>query len=156
MERNEVAATDNVKYLGVSLDQSLGGKYIAESILKRKIWTLWRQAKYSNRNSSKVLVTSLILCHFDYACSAWFEGPQVNLQKIMRFVLGYPRSHIGIEEFTLLHWIPVCQWVKQIKLNNMYRIVHGNAPQYLRRDISMVNGQLFSPEIVFYQLFHPR
>ena len=84
------------------------------------------------------LATSLILCHFDYACSAWFEGLQVNLQKklqilqnkTMRFVLGYPpRSHIGIEEFTLLHWIPVCQRVKQIKLNNMYRIVHGNAPQ---------------------------
>ena len=33
---NEVAAKDNVKYLGVSLDQSLGGKYIAESILKKE------------------------------------------------------------------------------------------------------------------------
>ena len=61
----------------------------------------------------------------------------------MRFVLGYPLhgSHIGIEEFTLLHWIQVCQRVKQIKLNNMYRIVHGNAPQYLKQDISMVNDQ---------------
>ena len=51
------------------------------------------------------------------------------------------RSHIGIEELTLLHWIPVCQRVKQIKLNNMYRIVHGNAPQYLKQDFSMVNDQ---------------
>ena len=33
---NEVAAKDNVKYLGVSLDRSLGGKYIAESIYKRE------------------------------------------------------------------------------------------------------------------------
>ena len=32
---NEVAAKDNVKYLGVSLYQSRGGKYIAESILKK-------------------------------------------------------------------------------------------------------------------------
>ena len=32
---NEVTAKDNVKYLGVSLDQSLGGKYIAESILNK-------------------------------------------------------------------------------------------------------------------------
>ena len=32
---NEVTTKDNVKYLGVSLDQSLGGKYIAESILKK-------------------------------------------------------------------------------------------------------------------------
>ena len=32
---NEVAAKDNLKYLGVSLDQSLGGKYIAENLKKR-------------------------------------------------------------------------------------------------------------------------
>ena len=121
---NEVTAKDNVKYLGVSLDQSLWGKYIAESILKKvnsRHKFQWRQAKYLNRNSRKLLATSLILCHFDYACSAWFEGLQVNLQKklqilqnkTMRFVLDYappppPRSHIGIAEFTLLHWIPVC------------------------------------------------
>ena len=96
-------------------------KYIAESIFKKgnsKLKFPWRQAKYLKRNSRKLLATYLILCHFDYACSAWFEGLQVNLQnklqilqnKTMRFVLGYPpRSHIGIEEFTLLHWIPVCQ-----------------------------------------------
>ena len=37
---NEVAPKDNVKYLGVRLDQSLGGKYIAESIQKKgKFWT---------------------------------------------------------------------------------------------------------------------
>ena len=32
---NEVAAKDNVKYLGVSLDQSPGGKYIAVRIFKK-------------------------------------------------------------------------------------------------------------------------
>ena len=64
-----------------------------------------------------------------------------------------PRSHISIEEFTLLYWIR--QRVKQIKLNNMYRIVHGNDPQYLKRDISMVNDQhFFSPEIISVVLPH--
>ena len=29
---NEVPAKDNVKYLGISVDQSLGGKYIAENV----------------------------------------------------------------------------------------------------------------------------
>ena len=120
---------DNAKYLGVSLDQSLGGKYIAESILKKgnsRLKFLWRKAKYLNRNSRKLLATSLILCHFYYACSAWFEGLKVSLQKklqilqnkTMKFVLCYPpRSHIGIEEFTLLHWIPVCQRVNNYNNN---------------------------------------
>ena len=75
---NEVAGKDNMKYpMWNSLDQSLGGKFIAESILKKRnsrIKFPWRQAKYLNRNSRKLLATSLILGHFDYACSAWFEG----------------------------------------------------------------------------------
>ena len=53
---NEVTAKDNVKYLEVSLDQSLGGKYIAESIFKKgnsRLKFLWRQVKYLNRNSLK-------------------------------------------------------------------------------------------------------
>ena len=77
---NKVAVKDNVKYLGVSLDQSLGGKYITKSILNKgysRFCFLSRQAKYLNRN--------YILCHFDYACSAWFEGLQVNLQKNYKF-----------------------------------------------------------------------
>ena len=64
-----------------------------------------------------------------------------NYEICSRLLPPPPRSHIGIDEFTLLHWIPVCQRVKQIKLNNMYQIVHGNAPQYLRPDISMLNDQ---------------
>ena len=35
-EENEVVVKDNVKYLGVSLEQSLRGKYIADSTLKRE------------------------------------------------------------------------------------------------------------------------
>ena len=98
---NEVSSKDNVKYLGVSLNQSRGGKYTAESILKKgnsRLKFLWRQAKYLNRNSRKLLATSLVLSHVDYACSEWFESLRVDLQKklqffqnkTMRFVLGYP------------------------------------------------------------------
>ena len=112
------------KYLGVSLDQTLTGKYIAEQeyCKKGKLYTqfLWRQAKYLNRNSRKLLATSLMLCHFDCRHTYKFEGLQVNLQKSYKFSktkLGYPpplcRSHIGIEDFIMLHWIPVYQRVKQ-------------------------------------------
>ena len=75
---NEVTAKDNVKYLGVSLDQSLEGKYIAESILKKgnsSLKFLWRQAKYLNRNSTKLFATSLILI------MPAPHGLRVNLQK---------------------------------------------------------------------------
>lgn len=148
-----VIAKASVRYLGVDLDQTLDGKSIVENILKKgnlRLKFLWRQAKCLNRNSRKLLATSLIQCHFDYACSSWFEGLQIKFQqklqilqnKTIRFVLGYPpRSHIGLEEFTLLNWIPVNLRVKQIKLNNMFRVVHGNAPSYMGRGVVMVHQQ---------------
>ena len=122
-----VAARSSVRYLGVDLDQNLNGKSIAENILKKgnsRLKFLWRQAKYLNRNSRKLLASALIQCHFDYACSSWYGGLQIkyqqNLQilqnKTIRFVLGYPpRSHIGLEEFKMINWIPVSLGVKQIK-----------------------------------------
>ena len=77
-----VASTKSVKYLGVDLDQSLDGNYIAENILKKgnsRLKFLWRHANFLNTNSRKLLASALIQCHFDYACSAWFSGLSENL-----------------------------------------------------------------------------
>ena len=72
-----VASTKSVRYLGVDLDQSSDGNYIAENILKKgnsRLKFLWRHAKFLNTNSRKLSASALIQCHFDYACSAWFSG----------------------------------------------------------------------------------
>ena len=133
-----VASTKSVRYLGVDLDQSLDGNYIAENILKKgnsRLKFLWRHAKFVNTNSRKLLASALIQCHFDYACSAWFSGLQKIYQqklqilqnKTIRFVLNCsPRTHIGFNEFKIINWIPVSEHVKQIKLmeqpQNIYEI----------------------------------
>ena len=68
-----VASTKSVRYLGVDLDQSLDGDYIAGNILKKgnsRLKFLWRHAKFLNKNSRKLLASALIQCHFDYACTA--------------------------------------------------------------------------------------
>ena len=139
-------------YLGVDLDQSLDGSKIAEKILKKgnsRLKYLFRQAGCLNLASRKLLASALIQCHFDYACSAWYSGLQKSYQlklqtlqnKVIRFVLGLsPRSHIGSDELSAIRWLPVFERVSQIKLNNMHRIVHGDAPSYLRESVSMVSG----------------
>ena len=149
----EVASTKSVRYLGVDLDQSLDGNYIAENILKKgnsRLKFLWRHAKFLNTNSRELLASALIQCHFDYACSAWFSGLQKIYQqklqilqnKTIRFVLNCsPRTHIGFNEFKIINWIPVSERVKQIKLNNMFRIIHGTAPKYLRDSFFMVSQE---------------
>ena len=83
----------------------------------------------------------------DYSCSSWYHGLQKNLKhklhilqhKTIRFVLDLtPRSHIGYSEFNRVNWLPVRSRVQQIVSTNIHRLVHGNAPLYLREGISMV------------------
>ena len=145
-----VASTKSVRYLRVDQDQSLDGDYIAENILKKgnsQLKFLWRHAHFLNTNSRKLLASALIQCHFDYACSAWFSGLQKIYQqklqilkkKTIRFVLNCSlRTHIG---FKIINWIPVSERVKQIKLNNMFRIIHETAPKYLRDSFFMVSQE---------------
>ena len=64
----------------------------------------------------KVLVMSLIQCHFDYACSFWYPGLSQLLRnrllttqnKIIRYVLRMDsRSHIGRDVFKVVGWLQV-------------------------------------------------
>ena len=108
-----------MRYLGVDLDQSLDGKLIAAAILKKynsRLKFLWRQAKCLNQYSKILLALSLMIYHFDYACSARCDGLQKLYQqkleilqnKTIGFVLNRPsRPHVGIAEFKELNWIPV-------------------------------------------------
>ena len=76
--------------------------------------------------TKKLLVSSLIQCHFDYTCSAWYSGlskkmkcrMQRSQNKIVRFFLNVPpRFHVGANEFNI---------------NLM-------APAYLRTNVEMVH-----------------
>ena len=67
----------NVKYLGLILDQSLNGEITVDNVVKKsnaKIKFLYRQAKNVSQETKKLLTSALIQCHFDYACSAWYDG----------------------------------------------------------------------------------
>ena len=74
---NIIQSKSQVKYLGVELDQFLSGdcittKIVGKSIAKLKF--LYRQAKHFDMGTRKTLVSTLIQCHMDYACSAWYTG----------------------------------------------------------------------------------
>ena len=61
------------RFTWVYLDQTLSGSAFVENILQKgnsrpKFFN--RQTKYLNTISRKLLTPALILCHFDYACSA--------------------------------------------------------------------------------------
>ena len=109
------ASTKSVRYLGVDLDQSLDGNYIAENILKKgnsRLKFLWRHAKFLNTNSKKLLTSALIQCHFDYA---WFSG----LQKIYQQKLQILQNKICPDLLPKdAYWF---QWIQNYQLNTCFR-----------------------------------
>ena len=69
----KVTAKTSVRYMAVDLE------LIAEGIFKKgnsRAKFCWRQAIFLSQYLKILLASSLILCHFDYACSAWYHGLQ--------------------------------------------------------------------------------
>ena len=132
-----------VKYLGVTLDQNLSFEAMANSVLKKanaRLKYLYRKKEYLTQHTKKLLVMSLIQCHYDYACSIWYHGLskflknrlQTTQNKLIRFILDLDaRSHISAEHFKSLNWLPVNKRVDQIVLGHVFRIKHGLAPDYM-------------------------
>uniref|UniRef100_A0A671W1V6 Reverse transcriptase domain-containing protein n=1 Tax=Sparus aurata TaxID=8175 RepID=A0A671W1V6_SPAAU len=150
---SEIVSRSNVTYLGLTLDQSLTGESIAAKILDKcacKLKFLYRKTRFLDCTVKKLLAMTLIQCHIDFACSAWFSGLTVKLKNkfkvlqnnVIRYLLNAPpRTHIGREEFNKAGLLPVHLRVEQLKLNHMFNIVNGKAPNYLNANINMVHTQ---------------
>ena len=107
---------------------------MATSVIQKanaRLKFLYRMRKFLNLTTKKLLVMSLIQCHFDYACSFWYPGLskflknklKVTQNKIIRFVLNMDsRAHVGSEVFKSLGWLPVSKRVDQIILNHVFKV----------------------------------
>ena len=145
-----IKPASSVKYIGVSLDQSLSGEHIANSIIKKtgdRLKFLYRQALFLNEKSRQILCSALIQCYFDYSCSSWFSALSTRLQnrlqvmqnKMVRFILNKnSRDHIGQKELDRLGLLNVKDRVTQLKLNHVYKIAHNTTPEYLTDNFTRV------------------
>ena len=116
---------------------------MATSVIQKanaRLKFLYRKRKFLNFTTKKLLVMSLIQCHFDYACSFWYTGLskvlknklQVTQNKIIRVVLNMDsRAHVGSEVFKSLGWLLVSKRVDQIILNHVFKVKSGQSPNYM-------------------------
>lgn len=152
-----IQSTSSVKYLGAILDQNLSGQSMVSSIIKKanaRLKFLYRKQKYLTVHTKKLLVQSLIQCHFDYACCAWYSGLtklwknklQVTQNKLIRFVLNMEkRSHIDQGHFRSIGWLPVDKRVDQIILGHVFKIRNGLSPEYMNQNfVSQVSIHTYS------------
>ena len=143
-----IQSTKAVKYLGATIDQNLSFDSMASSVIHKsnsRLKFLYRKSKFLTGHTKRLLVNSLIQCHFDYASSAWFLGLsqqlkgklQVAQNRLVRFILGLPpRSHIGREELTSVGWLPVKDKVNLTILTHVHKVNSNTAPLYLHEHFS--------------------
>ena len=77
-------STKQVNYLCLNIDRNLSGETIVNKILKKvnaRLKFLFRHSDCLSKQSRKTLSSALILCHFDYCCTAWYSGLNKSFKK---------------------------------------------------------------------------
>ncbi len=133
-----------MKYLGVKIDETLSGKGIIDTILKKcngRIKFLYRQARCFQTALKKTLCQSLVQGNIYYAISSWYAAMSQKAKnklhiiqnKMVRFILDLgPRIHITIKHMSDLNILKIQGKVKQLRLNITHKIYYNQAPTYLQ------------------------
>ena len=117
--------------------------------INSRLHFLYRKNKYLSPHLKRLLCNAIIQPHFDYVCSAWYPNLNKNFKnklqtiqnKCIRFCLHLDsRSHIGIEDFEQINWLPVFKRFNQCICCNAFKFFNGNCPLYLY-DLYKPSGQ---------------
>ena len=101
---------------------------------------MYRQGNCLNTSLRKMLCNSLIQCHFDYACSSWYNGItkqlinrlQTKQNKVTIFIDKYDcRTSLKVSDYSNLGLLNIENRVKQYKLNHVHNIFYKKCPSYL-------------------------
>ena len=141
----------NVKSLGVWLDPNLKWKKHVGSILQ-KIYGSLRTLKFHSqalsRDLRKILIETMVLPHFDYACAVYHSVDKTRNLKLyralnacVRFVYG----NIGTCEHVTPHrlelnWLSVENRRKYFIGSLAYSIITNQYPNYIARKFTIINS----------------
>ena len=147
-----VKRVSSVKYLGVTLDESLSGKPHAENVIKKcggRVSFLFRHASILNFKSRITLCSALIQPFLDYCSSSWYSGLTQKLKcrldviqrRMIRFVFGmHHMEHVDFKQNLNLSWLSVCDRVNYFKLCLVFKVKAGKAPPYLSDSFTPVSS----------------
>ena len=143
----DINNVESVKYLGVYIDRELKWNIQIEhmcSKIGKMIGFLGRLRYFVSESILRIIYTSIILPHFDYADVVWQSASKkyLNLmQKLQnragRIILKInPYSHVSTAHIhDILKWKKLD--VRQLEHMNvmMFKILHDLAPEYMKRSI---------------------
>ena len=112
---------------------------------------IYRIRKYLNREFTKKLVHSFITSRIDYCNSLLYGLPKYQLAKLQRIqntaaklIFRVPRYCHVTSLLMELHWLPVASRIifKIILLS--FKVVHGQAPEYIKQLIYIIQKSSYS------------
>ncbi|XP_072047123.1 uncharacterized protein [Amphiura filiformis] len=145
-----IKSQESIKYLGVSINNTLSGESMVNSVIKKasgRLKFLYRHSHILNQTLRKNLSSALIQCHMDYCCTSWYSGLtqnhknklQITQNKVARYILKLsPRDHIGQHELNLVNLLKICDRVKQLRLN--HNIYHCQGALYLNQNFTRTSS----------------
>ena len=113
--------------------------------INRRLKFLYRKNDFLTPELRRLLCNALIQPHFDYASSAWYtnlnKGVKQKLQimqnKCICFCLKKDsRSHIGLDKFVAINWLPVCHRANQCVVTNAFKFFNNLSPLYMEHVFS--------------------
>ena len=100
---NVIKPKQEVKYLGLKMDNTLSGDAVVKDIVTKcnnRLKFLYRHRDALDTKIRKTLAMALLQCHFDYAVSSWYMGLskgnksklKIAQSKIVRFIINLHSS----------------------------------------------------------------
>ena len=148
----KISQQNKVTYLGCILDDDISGESMASRVMNKissRLRFLYRKQSFLNPKLRRMLCNALIQPHFDYACSAWYSNLNKNLtkklqiaqNKCIRFCLGLDsQSHIGVNEFKTINWLPVQNRYEQCVSVSAFKFCKGLGPAYMSDIYSLIEN----------------
>ena len=108
--------------------------------ISTKLQFLYRQNEFLNLKLSKLLRSSLIQPHFDYACISWYplinqkmrNKLQATQNKCIRFYLKLnSRQHVGAKKSKKINWLPIKERVEQCIATKVFNYWKGTSTLYV-------------------------
>ena len=131
-----------IKYLGVHLDSTLSMEHHIQTKCASAIYNIrkLRQIRpFIDIDTAKMLASSLVLSHLDYANVVLSGLPSKCIGKLQRVqnwaakvVLCRSKSDSSKEALKQLHWLPICQRIDFKDCCLVFKCLKGTAPSYLK------------------------
>ena len=146
---HELLQCNNIKYLGVDIDNVLSWDIQTDSISKKLVFIISRLSRLKPVLPSHMLMyiyTSIIQPKIDYAISIWGYTTAHNINKVQRLQHSAARILTGNYDYVYTRGIDL---VKTLGLMNvsqrrdyfmimlMFKSIHGLVPNYLCDEITM-------------------